>query len=341
MTPTSHSAQLPLVSVVTPVYNGAEYLRQCIESVCGQTYGNWRYTIIDNCSTDDTLELARSYAAREARIRVLPQSEFLPLIANHNRALRLLEPEAHYCKPLMADDWLYPQCLEQLIAAAVAHPSAGLICSSARTGDHVLFDAVPRLQDPVSFLKGREAARLALLEERYFFGSPTTQLLRADLIRKRDPFYNPDNPQADEETCYDLLRECDFLFVHEPLVYVRMHARSHTSALFHLFSLESCHAYALAKYGRQFLTPAEYETRLTLRLRQYYARLALGALERRGPDFWTFHRRLLQMIGQPLSRVRLARAIGAHVLRKLASPASLRHALKARLASARRRVVGR
>jgi glycosyltransferase involved in cell wall biosynthesis len=49
----------PLVSVVTPVYNGAEYLRQCIESVLAQSYENWDYLIVNNCSKDRTLEIAQ------------------------------------------------------------------------------------------------------------------------------------------------------------------------------------------------------------------------------------------------------------------------------------------
>ncbi|MFL5980336.1 MAG: glycosyltransferase, partial [Gaiellaceae bacterium] len=36
---------------MTPVYNGARFLRECIDSVLAQTYGNWRYTIVDNKST--------------------------------------------------------------------------------------------------------------------------------------------------------------------------------------------------------------------------------------------------------------------------------------------------
>jgi glycosyltransferase involved in cell wall biosynthesis len=43
--------QEPLVSVVTPVYNGEIYLRECIESVLNQTYTHWDYTIVNNCST--------------------------------------------------------------------------------------------------------------------------------------------------------------------------------------------------------------------------------------------------------------------------------------------------
>jgi glycosyltransferase involved in cell wall biosynthesis len=332
----------PLVSVVTPVYNGAEYLRECIESVRAQTYTNWRYTIVNNCSTDDTLALALHYAKLDGRIRVLSNPAFLAIIDNHNHALAQIEPDSRYCKPLMADDWLYPECLERLVACAVANPGVGLVCASATSGTKVLFDQLPHNKDAaVSVMSGRDAARLALLEDRYFFGSPTTSLIRSDLIRKRAQFYNPENLQADEESCYDLLRECDFAFVHQVLAYVRMHSRSHTSANFYLFSLASCHTYALAKYGRTYLSEPEFTPRLRQRLREYYGRLALAALEQRGDEFWVFHRRMLQLIGAPLERARLARAVAAHVLRKLASPAALARSVAERVASRSRGAAGR
>jgi hypothetical protein len=241
----------------------------------------------------------------------------------------------------MADDWLYPECLEKLVSCAVAHPNVGLVCASATSGTKVLFDQLPGSGAPVTVLPGREAARRALLEDRYFFGSPTTSLIRADLIRKRSPFYNPANLQADEESCYDVLRECDFGFVHQVLSCVRMHARSHTSANYHLFSLASCHTYALAKYGSTYLSDSEFSARLRQRLREYYERLALAAVETRGEEFWSFHRRMLDLIGAPLDRWRLSRAVTAHVLKKLASPAALARSVAARLTSRSRGAAGR
>ena len=334
--------QAPLVSVVTPVYNGGEYLRECIESVLAQTYRNWRYVIVNNCSADDTLEIARQYAARDPRISVADNEAFLPIVENHNHALTLIDPQSLYCKPVMADDWLYPECLEQMVACALERPTVGLVCASALTGtDRVLFDRLPAAGAQRTYLTGREAGRTGLLEDGYFFGSPTTMLMRTDLVRARAVFYNPENLQADEEACYDILRECDFGFVHQVLAYVRAHARSYTSGTYYLFAMPSCHTYTLARYGHDYLSEAEFAQRMEARLQQYYARLALGAVEHRGEEFWAYHRHMLQMIGAPLDRVKLGGAIAAHVARKVVSPSSLLRAIGGRIASASRWVTGR
>jgi glycosyltransferase involved in cell wall biosynthesis len=117
----------PLVNVVTPVYNGGRYLRQCIESVIAQTHKNWRYTIVNNASTDDTEEIAEYHARLDPRIHVHNNADFLPIIENHNLAFSLIAADSAYCKPLMADDWLYPECLETMLSTALAGPSIGLV----------------------------------------------------------------------------------------------------------------------------------------------------------------------------------------------------------------------
>src|SRR5438046_1683859 len=117
----------PLVSVVTPVYNGAKYLVECIESVLSQTYQNWEYIIVNNCSTDATLEIAEKYAASERRIRVVTNSSFVNVIENHNIGFRLISKESEYCKIVCADDWIYPECLSRMGEAGEKHPSAAVI----------------------------------------------------------------------------------------------------------------------------------------------------------------------------------------------------------------------
>ena len=125
----------PFVSVVTPVYNGEAFLVECIESVLKQTYQNFEYIIVNNCSKDRTLEIAKAYAQKDRRIRVHDNTEFVAVIANHNLAFRQISPQAKYCKIVSADDWLFPDCIKQLVAVAEANPSVGIAGCYQLSGD--------------------------------------------------------------------------------------------------------------------------------------------------------------------------------------------------------------
>ena len=48
-----------LISIVLPVYNGSQYLRESIDSILAQTYTNWELLILDDCSTDDSPRIAK------------------------------------------------------------------------------------------------------------------------------------------------------------------------------------------------------------------------------------------------------------------------------------------
>ena len=78
----------PLVSVVTPFYNEEKYLAECIKSVLAQTYATWEYIIVNNCSTDKSLEIAKVYQERDPRIRIYNNEMFLNQIENFNYILR-------------------------------------------------------------------------------------------------------------------------------------------------------------------------------------------------------------------------------------------------------------
>src|ERR671926_420562 len=92
----------PLVRVVTPVYNGERYLAEAIESVLSQTYQHWEYIIVNNRSTDRSLEIARRYVQQDTRIRLHTNPEFLGMLQNGNNALRQISPESKYGKVLHA-----------------------------------------------------------------------------------------------------------------------------------------------------------------------------------------------------------------------------------------------
>src|SRR5262249_15067565 len=166
----------PCVSVLTPVYNGERYLAECIESVLAQQYTAFEYTIVNNCSTDGTAEIAESYARRDSRVRVVHCNEFVSAIDNHNRMFRMAPGYAKYCKVVSADDWITPDCIGKMVELAEAHPSVGIVGCYQRSGAAIKWQGLP---DSVQVLAGRDAARLALLERIHFFGTPSSVLYRA------------------------------------------------------------------------------------------------------------------------------------------------------------------
>src|SRR5712692_3563114 len=196
----------PLVGVVTPVYNGDKYLAECIESVLAQTYQNWEYIIINNCSTDRSLEIAQSYAGEDARIRIRNNQEFVGREANENIAFRQISPESKYCKMVHADDWLFPECIAQMVAVAESNPTVGIVGAYGLNDTWVSWDGLPY---PSTVVSGREICRRTLLGGFYVFGTPTSLLIRSDLIRSREALYNESNIHADKEACFDLLQNVD------------------------------------------------------------------------------------------------------------------------------------
>ena len=119
-------AEEPFVSVLTPVYNGEDYLEECIESVLAQTFRNFEYIIVNNCSTDRSREIALKYAVRDPRIRVHDNETFVGVIDNHNIAFNLMSPRSAYCKVVSADDFIAPEYLKEKLAFGKAHPSVGI-----------------------------------------------------------------------------------------------------------------------------------------------------------------------------------------------------------------------
>src|SRR5262249_14183861 len=153
------------------------------------------------------------------RIKVIDNQKFLRAIPNHNLTLRQISPSSKYCKMVFADDWIAPDCIEQMVALAEQHPSVGIVGSYGLRGTDVVWTGLPY---PSTVVSGRQICRARFLDGLYVFGTATSLLYRADLVRARDPFFTETNLHADAETCHALLRTCDFGFVHQLLTFTRI-----------------------------------------------------------------------------------------------------------------------
>jgi glycosyltransferase involved in cell wall biosynthesis len=302
----------PLVTVVTPVYNGEKYLGEAIESVLGQTYANWELVVLDNASTDSTPAIAARYREADPRLRLHRNERTVPYIENWNRAVRLMHPDSAYCKILHADDRLHADCLERMVQLAEEQPSVGIVGSWVDRGGDIgcRWDEAPG-----NVVDGRELGRLWLTRAiPDVFGSPTTLLLRASIVREREQLYPyVEHALVDQQLCLDLLRSHDFGYLREALSFTRLHPDSITSAEESRNPRYAGKLAILAAHGPAFLDEGEYRAVEDYWLSKYYAFLARQALQFRGPRFWAYHRRLFRQIGRRMD----LRELGARVIHRL------------------------
>jgi glycosyltransferase involved in cell wall biosynthesis len=286
------------VAIVTPVYNGARFLADAVDSVLSQTYTNWDYIIVDNGSTDDTFAIAQRRAARDPRIRAV-RLPHLPIMDNWNRALGLAATDAAYIKELHADDLLMPNCLAEMVALMERHPSAGMASS------YCLYDAaVSNVGVPLGaeLLPGRNVIRGTLLGQWYLFGNPSSVIIRHDVVRAMGPeFYDPDLRHADVDVWYRILERHDFGFLHQVLSCERTHDESQTNtftARYSTLALE--HFCFLRRYGPRHLDPAAYERGHRRLLNDYRRRVARRMAGGAGRHYWRYHSRRLAGFGYRL-----------------------------------------
>jgi glycosyltransferase involved in cell wall biosynthesis len=292
----------PLVSIVTPFYNSAAFLDDCIRSVLAQTYGDFEYLLVDNCSTDGSTEIAERYARQDSRIRFLRNERHVPQVPNYNGALRHLSERSEYCKVVQADDWIFERCIEAMVEVAESNPSVGIVGAYTLNTDNVYLDGL-RYSNTV--VDGRELCRRFIVDGLYVFGSPTATLIRSSIVRSRPDFYELNDPVEDFHVCLDILQNWNFGFVHQVLTYTRRDNDSITSSQKGFNPILMARLTSLRRYGQLLLAEAEYrkvDRRLT---HEHYLLLGEAVWRRRGARFWQYQAEGLAVVGERIGRPRV------------------------------------
>ena len=100
-----------LVSIITPLYNCADFLAHTIESVISQTYQDWEMILVDDCSQDNSLAIAQGYASKDARIKVIKLDKNSGAAVARNAAIEAAQ--GRYIAFLDSDDRWLPNKLEK------------------------------------------------------------------------------------------------------------------------------------------------------------------------------------------------------------------------------------
>lgn len=110
------SCEAPLVSIIVPVYNCAEYLDACITSILSQTYDAWELICVNDGSADDSLNMLHHYAAQDSRVQVIDQDNAGP---GRARNVGIERAQGEYILFVDADDYVDKSLLEKAVSKAL------------------------------------------------------------------------------------------------------------------------------------------------------------------------------------------------------------------------------
>lgn len=174
------------VSIITPSWNSEKYIKKTIESVQNQTYLNWEMIIVDDCSSDRTVEIVEEISKKDSRIKILRQSTNGGAAKARNRSLN--EASGRYIAYLDADDIWKPTKLEKQILFMKAH-SCGFSCVSYEVIDDIgnkMNKEVHMLPsvDYVGFLTNNLLQTVGIMVDTHMVDK--TLLIMPDIRRRQD-----------------------------------------------------------------------------------------------------------------------------------------------------------
>ena len=230
----------PKVSVIMNCFNGERYLREAIDSVYAQTYKDWEIIFWDNCSTDSSSDIAKSY---DSRLRYFKGEEFLPLGIARNKAVG--QAEGEYIAFLDCDDLWLPKKLELQMPLFEKGKDTILIYSNYLVRDLLINREYAAYNPPKDFHSGMITRYLC---RGNFIGFQTV-VIRKDALQRLDTVFDNGLMYAPDFDLYlrlSLLGKFDF--TSETLVVYRKHKSNFTYSKRQIIAHDF--SYLLDKYKR-------------------------------------------------------------------------------------------
>ena len=261
----------PLVAIVTPVYNGANYLTETMDCVQAQRYSNLVHVVLDNASNDDTPAILARYANSRVPVVVSRNSGVLPLVANWNAAVGLIPAEAKYFRVLSADDLIASDYVARVVEVAERHENVGVV--------GCLYHATHTLPVKSPWPEGREIFDGRWAIQRMFRGEAWLPSSHA-LYRVKDrvpgqPFYDGRILVCDLDATLRVLVRTDLGFIHSDLATTRIHATSHSENVVERYKINMCEwFYFIERYAPEAFGGLDYRGPQQL-YRRYYLRQLL------------------------------------------------------------------
>jgi glycosyltransferase involved in cell wall biosynthesis len=221
----------PLVSIGVPVFNGGQFIEECLESILNQSYSNWECIVVDNCSKDNTNELVRNFLQRDKRFSLYENKKFLSVSDNWNESFAHISEKAAYFKIVPADDWIFPDFLKELVNLMEVTKDAGIGCSYRLDGLVVRGSGLDFYSGNV--FNGKRILVDELLSKTDVTGSGNSVIYRIATLKQLKEYpmiFSNESLHGDTELAFNLLFISNLVFVFKVLSYTRRHNSSITSS---------------------------------------------------------------------------------------------------------------
>lgn len=201
----------PMVSVLVTSFNREKYIAQAIESVLASTYKSFELIIVDDCSKDNTFEIARKYEVLDQRVKVFINEKNLGDYPNRNKAASYASGK--YLKYVDADDYLYPNGLEIIVDLMEKYPEASVGVFSLPQNSVQPFPII---------LQPCQAYEYNFFGPGLFHKAPLSVIMRKDAFDEIGGF-KPDRMTSDFDMWHRMSQKFNFLLIQDHIVWYREH----------------------------------------------------------------------------------------------------------------------
>lgn len=219
----------PFVSLIIMSYKHKNFIRDCLESILAQTYGNMEILYLDDASGDGTYQAAEAYRAKlEAKFERVEFIENLVnqgLIKNLNKLVRMCRGK--YVKFLAADDFMLPDGIEKLTGFMESHPEYDMVYSNGISGDENSHFPLKNIADYEYLYQGEQISGGAVFQSLYkgdFIYAPTVMLRHT--IYDRIGLYDENIGVEDWDYFLRIAKSGSIGYLSEPTIMYRMLASS-------------------------------------------------------------------------------------------------------------------
>ncbi len=204
------------IDVLIPAYNTEKYIHKCLDSLLNQTYKNLRIVIVDDGSTDDTLNIIKEYQSRHPNIECYEKENDKNISQTRNFLLSKIK--SPYFSFFDSDDYAHPTYFEHLYNLLVSYGADISICRNIRRIDkEINFEKLNKNNNKIYFFN-KEEALAEMLSSNLYAGTGPAKLIKSTLVQN-NLFNTQIHYGEDLDFCFKIMQNCKSIVFSNKILY--------------------------------------------------------------------------------------------------------------------------